>query len=374
MRRPLPLVELRGSPSEVGLEHGRAARAAIAHNVRTYLSRFFQEGRIDRDEARRRAAAYLSVIERANPAYAEEMRGIAEGSRQDLLDVVAVNVRYEIMYSEFVRKGLEQRLARAGGCTSFALLPRTTTNGHVLIGQNWDWIPEVRGLVVRARRRGLPESLGFTEAGIAGAKFGLNAAGIGLVINGLVSDQDTWSRLENPFHVRCYEVLASRNLDEALRVVLATKRSCSSNFLIVQAGPKPKAVDIEAAPEHERLLEPGNGYLAHTNHFSEPESLGIEQPLADDRPSTFTRLDRIQELLGSRMVGNRSVALSDLQEILKDHANAPFSLCRHEDPARSANEQFLTVVSSVMDVDAREMWIVGGNPCEGRYRRYHLAA
>ena len=242
-----------------------------------------------------------------------------------------------------------------------------------MIGQNWDWIPEVRGLVVRARRRGLPESLGFTEAGIAGAKFGLNAAGIGLVINGLVSDQDAWSRLETPFHVRCYDVLAARSLDEAVRAVLGTRRACSSNFLVVQAGPDPKAVDIEAAPDGERVLEPEDGVLTHTNHFLDPDSMGIGQPLADDRPSTFARLARIQQLLKSHTTGT-GAGLGVLKRILRDHANAPFSLCRHEDPARKPNEQFLTVVSVVMDVDGRELWIAGGNPCEGRYRRYGLAA
>ena len=313
MRWPLPLLDLQGSPSEVGFHHGRLARTTIAENVRMYLARFYQEGRIDRDEARRRAAAYLRVIEGTNPAYAEELRGIGEGSRQELLDIVAVNVRYEIMYSEFVRKGLERQPVHVGGCTSFAILPEKTSNGHLLIGQNWDWIPEVRGLVVRARRHGLPESLGFTEAGIAGAKFGLNAASIGLVINGLVSDRDTWSRLQKPFHVRCHEILASRSLDEAVRAVLGARRACSSNFLIVQGAPDPKAVDVEAAPDDERVLEPADGVLTHTNHFVDPDSLGIGEPLADDRASTFARLERIQELLRSRMAGNRSVGVDDLR-------------------------------------------------------------
>ena len=203
-----------------------------------YLRRFQEDGRIDHEEIRRRASAYLEVIERENPAYVAEMRGIAEGSHQDILDIVAVNVRYEILYTEFVRVGLERELAApgVGGCTSFAILPSHTSNGHLLIGQNWDWIPEVRGTVVAAQREGLPQSLGFTEAGIAGAKIGVNAAGIGLAINGLVTDKDSWARLRKPFHVRCWEVLASRTLEDAVRAVAGTERACSANFVVGSQG------------------------------------------------------------------------------------------------------------------------------------------
>ena len=38
-----------------------------------------------------------------------------------------------------------------------------------------------------------------------------------------------------PFHVRCYEVLQSSNLNRALNVLKKTKRSCTSNFIIGEA-------------------------------------------------------------------------------------------------------------------------------------------
>ncbi len=377
MRTGLPLLEVRGSPREVGRQHGRGARSRVAHNVALYLERFETEGKIDRAEIRRRAEAYLGVIKSANPAYAEEMRGIAEGSGQGLLDIVAVNVRYEILYTEFVRKGLEKEATgapRVGGCTAFAVLPSHTRNGHLLLGQNWDWIPEVQGLAVRAGRHGHPESLGFTEAGIAGAKIGLNATGLGLAINGLVSNRDSWSRLLKPFHVRCWEILASTRLEDAMAAVTGTKRACSANFLIVKAGtPDAQVVDIEAAPETEARLGPEHGFLAHTNHFTNPEALGILQPLGDDRPSTFHRSERSRELLTGFVDKDRPVGIDDLKRILRDHHGSPHSICRHPDTSRPANERYATVVSAVLDVDAGEMHIAAGLPCEARYRRLSLA-
>jgi isopenicillin-N N-acyltransferase-like protein len=378
VRTGLPLVEVRGSPREVGRQHGRAARARIARNVALYLQRFELEGRVDRSEIRRRAEAYAEAIQDANPAYAEEMAGIAEGSRQDPLDIVAVNVRYEILYTEFARKGMERDFGvRPGvaGCSAFALLPSRTASGHLLIGQNWDWIPEVEGLLVRGTRDGHPRSLAFTEAGIAGAKIGLNAAGIGLVINGLTSDGDTWSRLGKSFHVRCWEVLASRTVDEAVRAVTGTKRACSANFLIAGAGGRvPRVVDVETAPETERVLAPAGGSLVHTNHFLDAGLLGVREPLGDDRPSTLHRFARMQALLQGFEERGARVRVDDLKAILRDHDGSPNSICRHTDPGRPPLERYETVASVIMDVDAGEMYVAAGPPCGSRYRRHALAA
>ena len=376
----LPFLHLAGSPLEVGRAHGRGAKAAIAENVAMYLRRFQEDGRVDRDEIWRRASAYLQVIERENPAYAAEMRGIAEGARQDLLDIVAVNVRYEILYTEFVRVGLERELAPpgvsagVGGCTAFAVLPSRSANGHLLIGQNWDWIPGVRGAVVSAHRQGLPESLGFTEAGIAGAKIGVNGAGIGLAINGLVTDKDSWSRLRKPFHVRCWEVLAASTLPAALKAIAGSERACSANFIVGAGGSTAEVVDVETAPDADFRVSPEDGLLAHANHFTHPDASRLRQPLADDRPSTFHRHARMQTLLREATGGRRRVRVEDLKKILKDHDQRPNSICRHVDETQPPNFRYETVVSAILDVDAREMFIASGPPCTARYRKYRLAA
>ncbi len=374
MGRRLPLVELEGSPRAWGLQHGRAAKAAVGDNVQAYLRRFTEWARISREDVRRRADAYRKVIEDTNPDYAAAMEGIAEGADQDLLDVAAVNVRYEIMYSEFATRGMERRGLAAGGCTSFALLPELTANGHLLIGQNWDWLPEVRGIVLRARDEDGLARLAFTEAGIAGAKIGLNGAGVGLAINGLVSNRDSWSHLRRPFHVRCWEILAARTLREAERSIEGGARSCSANFLMAHTGPDgPQVSDLETSPDGECRLEPRDGYLAHTNHFLDEKALGVWQPLAEDRPSTFTRYRRIQETLQGWTKAGHKVTIEDLKGMLRDHTSAPNSLCRHADPSLSPDDRYETVVSVIMDLDAKEMYIAPGTPCTARYRRIPLA-
>ncbi|HYS71470.1 MAG TPA: C45 family peptidase, partial [Thermoplasmata archaeon] len=216
--------------------------------------------------------------------------------------------------------------------------------------------------------------LAFTEAGIAGAKIGLNSAGVGLAINGLVSNLDSWSRLRKPFHVRCWEILAAATLGNAELAVTSAKRSCSTNFLIAQAGENGHVVDLEAAPDNERRLEPADGFLAHTNHFSDPDGLGIWQPLAEDRQSTFDRYTRANAVLGSWADGGRKVTVEDLKRMLRDHTGAPRSLCRHQDRTLPPESRYETVVSVIMDLDAKEMYVASGTPCTARYRRIALQA
>lgn len=77
------------------------------------------------------------------------------------------------------------------------------------MGQEWDWFPEIQGAVLHLRELGGSEPLYFTEAGILGGKIGLNARGVGLCINGMVSAHDDWARLGEPFHLRTFNALYS---------------------------------------------------------------------------------------------------------------------------------------------------------------------
>ncbi len=358
-----PVLELEGSPYEQGLAHGHFARELIAQNLKIYFYRFERETKLPKAEVLRRAGLYLRVIEKLAPQYAEAMRGVAEGSNIDLLHIAALNARYELIYSEETRKALGQ----SDGCTSFALLPSKTANGHLIVGENWDWIPEVRGLVLKIREPGVPEILCFTEAGIVGGKIGLNAAGLGLAINGLNSEKDNWALLAKPFHVRCWEILRCTDFEQALRVVTEGERSVSANFLIAQA--PDRALDLETAPTGVSKLRPRDGWLAHTNHFIDLRSAGLIRNIhTSKRPSTEHRLARAQHLLRA----SSKLSVEKASEILRDHDDYPYSICRHPDENFPPEERYQSVVSVVMDLTEKSLAIASGPPCQHEYRTLKL--
>jgi isopenicillin-N N-acyltransferase-like protein len=358
----LAVVELGGDPFEQGRQHGLALRDQIDHNLAVYYDRFFRETHLQADEVRSRAARYVPLLE-SYPAYFDAVRGVAEASGEDLLDMVVLNVRYELLYYQYS----VIPVGAPDGCTSFGVLGPASANGHLLIGENWDWIPEVQGAVLHTRGSDGLETLAFTEAGIVGGKIGLNSAGLGLAINGLLSTEDDWTTLEKPFHVRCYEILRSGTLDEAAAIVSRTRRACSANFVLAQA--PERLVNIEAAPGTTCSFGAGGGTLVHTNHFLDPTHLGVsEPPYSERRPQSHTRLARMRKLLDAR----RPLAVADVQACLRDHDNYPDSICRHEHPDDPPEEACPTVVSAVMDLHDRKLWLTDGPPCEHLYTEYHL--
>src|SRR5436853_6051848 len=105
----------------------------------------------------------LEVIHQGSPEYAETMEGVAAGSGQEILDITALNVRYELMYSQFSKIGLKPA-PKTFGCTAFATLPTAVGNGHLIMAQNWDWIREVKGLFLKVRNENHAGVLSYTES------------------------------------------------------------------------------------------------------------------------------------------------------------------------------------------------------------------
>lgn len=298
------------------------------------------------------------------------VRGIAEGSGRPLADIAALNARYEILYSEFTRNVLELASPPGDGCTSFAVLPDASADGHLRLGENWDWMPGVEGLMLRVERDDGLRVLCFTEAGIAGGKIGLNSAGIGLAINGLVSSLDSWARLKTPFHVRTWRVLNSRSVPDALAAILDEDRSCSANFLLAHLDESgaASAIDVETSPTAAAHISV-RGAFAHANHFFDPDALGIWQPL-DERTSTFRRCNRLQTLF-DRHRG----ALDDarVMALLADHDGYPQSICAHPSPLWPEDEAYATVLGAIIDLHAQTMRVAPGNPCETPFTSYALS-
>ena len=369
----LPVLRLKGSPYEIGYRHGQFARDRIERNLEVYFRRFKNETALTRDEALRRAEKYLQVIRRGSPSYARAMEGVALGSKTKLLEITALNVRYELMYSQFAKIGLKP-IPRVDGCTAFGAMPEVTVNRHLLIAQNWDWIPQVEGLFLKIRPTTGPNVLCFTEAGVVGGKIGLNSEGVGLAINGLISNKDDWERLRKPFHVRCSEVLGSKTLSQAVSRITRGERSCSANFLIGQqtklgAG---KIVDVESAPGATGVFFAEEGVLAHTNHFQNPERLGVKQVLDEERRSTLHRFARITQLLRQIRGGNRKMSMTRAEDMLRDHDGKPESVCRHENNSFPADQRYRTVVSVVMDLYTGQLQTTLGSPCEREYQTLRL--
>ena len=374
----IALLTTQGDAYSRGLAHGRRFASEIADNLATYLRRFAASG-LGRDAAFTEAERWLAAIASQDGAYADEMRGIADGSGQSGETIALLNARYELAFTLFGQEAVrgapaEGELLEVGpdGCTTFGLTPAATADRHTWLGQNWDWLAGVHGrtFVLQAHREDKPSFVCLTEAGIAGGKMGVNECGIGLVENGLASSHDGRHPYCKPFHVRCREVLDAETFDDAARTVTDTPRTCSANFVIGQAATSKaggRIVDLEWSPDHVSRILPTDGIVTHSNHFLTPghgESL-----LEKAAPNTLHRVDRMRALL-QRHRG--AIDLAQMRAATTDHAGAPYAICRHPDPKQPDAKRTMTAGAVLIDLDARVMHAANGPPCENDYVAFSL--
>lgn len=371
-----PHVRVAGSALECGRQYGSAARERIHRSVAAYREVFAHYTGWDWAAVRREAARFEEPVADFRPACLAEMRGIAEGAGLDLLDVLAINVRTEIMFAAKAREAAAHGPAaghrlpaarRPGECSAFAVVPPPGGPGPVLTGQNWDWLPGCRDTVVvlEARPEDGPAYVTVVEAGLL-AKAGLNSAGLGLVTNALVTAADT-GEPGIPYHVALRSILGCDTVSGALTVLRSGQRSSSANYLITHADGS--VVDVEAAPGgfsglHLLFPDPATGVLLHTNHFLSPQVPGADVS-AWVMPDSPLRLHRLRAGLAT---AGQPPSLGLFRTLLADHANHPLSVCCHPDPRDHPCDQGATVASVLMDLAAARMWVAAGNPCSAGYR------
>lgn len=340
------------------MRYGEQARDRIRGSVVAYQRVFQHFAGWDWPKVRQEAARFEAPVAEFRPSVVAEMRGIADGAGIDFLDVLAINVRSEVMFAARARQADRAREAGAlmGECSAFAVLPREPED-PVLIGQNWDWLVHARDTVVvlDVRPDDGPRWLTVVEAGLL-AKTGMNEAGLGLVTNALVTDADQGDP-GLPYHVLLRAILDCATVTEALTVLQSGRRSSSANYLVAHASGS--ALDFEAAPgDFTRLypIYPSDGVLLHTNHFRSPSVHATDFGLWA-MPDTAVRLQRLQALVTS------GAKAGDLREMLTDHADHPYGICAHGLPGASELEHGMTVASLVMDLSAKQMWLASGPPC-----------
>jgi isopenicillin-N N-acyltransferase-like protein len=378
-----PHVRVAGSAEQRSRQYGEQARDRVRRSVSAYRDVFAELAGWQWDTVRAEAARFEAPIAALRPHYLAEMRGIADGAGIDFGDVLAINVRTEVMFAAKARQAAASSgpagtgpartgpartgPARTGPaeCSAFAVAPAPGHPGPTLLGQNWDWLPHTADtvIVLEARQDDGPDFVTVVEAGLL-AKTGMNSSGLGLVTNALVTADDL-GEPGLPYHVLLRAVMDCQNVSDAISALQAGFRSSSANYLL---GHRDGTVlDVEASPgDFSRLyvLYPdADGIILHTNHFLADRFAGKDVSVWA-MPDSPARLQRLRA--GVQAAPDHS--LGTFRGLLSDHANYPSSVCCHPDARMPRYDQGMTAASVLMDLDAQRMWISDGNPCTAAYR------
>lgn len=348
-----PLLRVNGTAFERGKQIGKKAEDQINHNLRAYKEKFKVSANIEWDLAKQRGEKFIPWIQEYDPEIFEEIKGISEGSGNNLEDIVVLNSRSEIILD-------------VDGCTSLAAVPPATSNGETLLGQNWDWgdIFKPGLILLEIEQPPRPTILMVTEAGIVG-KIGMNNSGLGVCLN-LLGTNDT--ALGVPIHILLRGILNSKSINQAIGQINRQPRGVAANFLI--AHQEGETLDIETSPKDYDILYPDDGQIAHANHLIGPRHINIEDIAKVIYPDTHLRQGRSSKLLAEK---KGDIDENTFKEIFTDHVGFPDGICRHgeEYPTDLGRpEASNTVFSIIMNLTKGFMKLTSGQPCSNHYNMY----
>jgi isopenicillin-N N-acyltransferase-like protein len=349
----VPIIHVKGPPRERGHQQGEGAQSQIAGMLAAYRELLPQASKMTWQEALREARKYLPYAEAAFSHFVEELRGIAEGAAVPFEDVWLLNCYEEVTESQ------------RGSCTSLAVRDDRTTDGHVLLAHNEDWISVDRDHVylVYAEPDDGPAFIGMSYGGLL-ANIGFNEEGIGVAINSVYAID---VRVGVPRILFSRAILATRTIGEAIQTCVPCGRAGGYNHLLANA--HGELYSVESSATACAILYGEDGWIVHTNHYLSPKMQTLEQP--GTYAGSYVRFNRARRLLQAQMAVG-AVTLEGLQALLRDHVNRPNSICSHEDPTEPPHEREQTVISLVMDLTGRALRAAPGPPCEGEYVQHRL--
>ena len=397
-------VTVTGTPYNRGKTYGSRVPTLIEHSIATYASLFAYRRGMDWDACQEAALAYQTVLEAGASDVLEEMRGIADGSKRKLSEILALNVRTELLAGRSAGQlhagwqealfansaaGVPQHpddggelLGASGGfgdantdgfasvqlggdfgeCTTAAADNTATLGGTTILAQTWDWQGQQRKacVLLRIYASGQPDVLTLTEAGIV-AKHGMNSEGLAVGLNMMRSKSDG-KNVGMPVHVLLRMMLQARTFDEAKAIPRAHSAAASSCIVLAaKAGGGLSALEITPAGVAEVPAQ--NGHLAHTNNALDAGAAADEYEI-DENNSTRERYQRALHLLKMDNGGGGKLRLDDFKAILRDHHGQPKCICRHPNKKLAAVDRSETVCGVIMDLGNLTMHIAPSLPCK----------
>ena len=347
----LKTIELRGNAASRGLQHGRLLRDSIQTAVDFYRDFFARYLNLDGTEMRRRAARFIEPTARLDAQLMSEYEGIAEGSGQTLEDIFALSARYEITFEDVA----------LGDCSNLFVNASGSEDGHVLLGQSWDWRPEVMDFraVFTARCDDEPDHIMVTECGQPG-KYGFSTEGIGVVSAGLRCEEKVATG-EQLFVVLCRQVLKQTGWQAAIEAIEASPPMATVNMIV--ADESGSAANLEFTPGGIFKLDLAalESYW-HTNHC-----LIADEPI--ELANSQVRAARWTELMST----DEPISAALLQRWLADRGSGEHSICQLPNPSAAETATYLQTLSSiVMDLNASTLWVSDGPSCDHPYESFQL--
>jgi isopenicillin-N N-acyltransferase-like protein len=339
----VPIIHVKGTHYEVGYQIGTHMKAQLNEMIQNGKEYVKKNMDVSWEDIRAQSQIFLELSKKHMPEYVEEIRGAADATGIDLVD----------LFSDMCEETFSKNYLK--GCSDLIASGDVTADGSVLAAHNNDTSPEIEkyAVVVHYEVEGEPEILAVGYGGL-GISFGYNSAGISLTGNELSMND---MKLGVPRMLLVRKILAARTIGEAIDAAIFQPRASNYNQVITDANGE--IYSIESSATDYEAIYAEEGYLVHTNHYIAPRMWKYELDRQDITTSMF-RYNRANRLMKNNK-GRISVDL--LKTFLQDHANRPGSICRHGKGVK-------TTLSVIINLTTNTMLLARGNPCESTYYEY----
>lgn len=240
-----PVVHLKGTPYEMGYQHGALLKEHIRANLH-YIVEVKGTTPIHFGPLKfHPRAAIETIVKFQRPhtpgRYTEELRGLAAGADVPLADVEMANFIPELFH-----------------CSGFAVHGSATKDGTLYHGRvldyKIDWHLQDHAVLIVAEPEGGIPSVNVSYAGFIGSVTGMNAEGISI---GEMGGRGFGHWDGTPMALLVREVLqTAHDLDEAIAVFRDRRRTCQYYYVIAD-GKANRAVGMEASWNKFTVLQPG---------------------------------------------------------------------------------------------------------------------
>lgn len=270
-----PVVVLSGTPREMGVQYGRqiaelVSRCSAAVTASTLALWGSMDAIIERlDE-------YEAIMTEKTPDAVEMWKGVAEGSGVDYDQVRLINLNLPMLVMPPEDAGAEAE-AETQTCSHFSVWGDATADGKMITGLNVDqgWnVGAYTSVVVAFPTEGHSFVMCPPWAGVAGASFAMNDAGLALTgSGGMGSREEDHSFDVDPFAVK-FEVMFNCSTAAEAKDYYLDCHPCSAENAQFFDGTE--AYMIEYTPAIQVVRQAGDhgekDYLIATNYFIDDEA------------------------------------------------------------------------------------------------------
>lgn len=314
---------------------------------------------------------YRHVGDLLPPGRAEEIAGLARGVDDlhgDFLPIYHRLVFYHALHD--ITQGLEH--SPLLGCSAFAASGPASSNGHLVIGRNFDFEgPEIfdrEKAILFFKPRGKIPFASVAWLGMSGVITGLNAEGIYVSVNAARSDDKGGEGM--PVEILVREIMEqAKSVDDVVALVKKTPVMVP-DFYLVGDGKTGESAVIERTPRRTevRRVNRADGTILLTNHaLAQSFAADAENDRLKRYMTSGARYKRLEELVKH---ARGQIDPRRALEILRDKrgtGNVELGLGN-----RNTLDAIIATHSVVVDATALTIWVGTGPHLIGKYVGYDL--